>query len=205
MKTVAAVFPSLMDAERVVRDLRNLGVHPDSIHLVAGNEDKRHDEYLHKAKREETRTAAAAAIGASIGGGVGIVAGLIMLAIPGVGPIIAGGALATVLTGLGIGAAGGGLFGALANMGLSHDEAHLYEEAVRRGQVLVAAQVNDEIESEVSRVMDDHGALDIQHEAEKWRASGWKHPYPNDSSITASEPAGVIEPDPETGSYRVRE
>src|ERR1700688_2094042 len=133
MKTIAAVFPSLMEAEHVVRELKNLGVPSQGIHLVAGNEGRRHDEYLHKAKLEEIGTAAAAAFGASVGGGVGIVAGLIMLAIPGVGPIIAGGAMATVLTGLGIGAAGGGLIGTFANMGMSHEEAHLYEEAVRRG------------------------------------------------------------------------
>ena len=69
-----------------------------------------------------------------------------MLVIPGVGPIIAGGAILTVLTGLGIGAAGGGLMGAFLNLGVSHDEAHLYEEAVRRGKVLIAVQESEEME-----------------------------------------------------------
>jgi len=125
----------------------------------------------------------------------GFFAGLVLLAIPGVGPIIAGGAIATVLTGIGIGAASGGLIGAFANMGISHDEAHLYEEAVRRGKVFVAAQVSEEMEPEAIRVMSEHGGRDIQDEAETWRATGWKHPYPNDSSVTASEPADLIPPE----------
>jgi uncharacterized membrane protein len=192
MKTVAAVFSTLGEAERVARDLGNLGVPPEGIHLVAGNDDSRHDEYVEKAKLEETTTTVAAATGASIGGGIGILAGLVMLAIPGVGPIVAGGAILTVLTGLGIGAAGGGLIAAFANMGMSHEEARLYEEAVRRGKVFLAAQVSEEMEPEVISAMAKHGGRDIQDEAELWRASGWTHPYPSDSKITSHQPAELI-------------
>ena len=106
----------------------------------------------------------------------------------------------TVLTGLGVGAAAGGLLGAFQNMGISHDEAHLYEEAVRRGRIFVAAQVNDPMEAEVARVMEEHGARDIHHEASEWRATGWTHPYPSDSSIRAHEPTEVV-PAPRTKSY----
>jgi len=201
MKTVAAIFPSLMEAEHVVSDLKNLGIPSQGIHLVAGNDDSRRGEYIQKAQFEETRTGLAAAAGASIGASVGFFAGLVMLAIPGVGPIIAGGAIATVLTGMGIGAAGGGLIGAFANMGMSHEEAHLYEEAVRRGKVFVAAQVSDDMEPDVIRVMDAHGALDVKDEAETWRATGWTHPYPNDSSITASQPADLIPPETYTHAH----
>ena len=44
---------------------------------------------------------------------IGLLAGVGALAIPGIGPIIAGGALASTLAGAGIGAAAGGLLGAL--------------------------------------------------------------------------------------------
>jgi len=195
MKTVAAVFPTLAEAENVARGLGNLGVPSQAIHIAAGNDSSRHDEYIRKANAEETRSASAASVGASIGASAGFVAGLVMLAIPGVGPVIAGGVILTLLTGVGIGAAGGGLIGAFANMGISHDEAHLYEEAVRRGKVFVGVQVSEEMELEAIQVMARHGGRDINDEADAWRASGWQHPYPNDSTITASQPADLIPPE----------
>lgn len=187
MKTVVGAFPSMAEAERVARDLEEMGIDKDEISVVAGNEAGSHNEYLKKP----TSTGAAAASSASFGGGVGIVAGLIALAIPGVGPIIAGGAMATVLTGLGVGAAAGGLLGAFTNMGVSHEEAPLYQEAVRRGGVVVAVHVNDPMEQDAIRVMDEHGARDLKGEADAWRASGWTgsysnpHPYPSDSGIAS--------------------
>jgi hypothetical protein len=194
MKTVVGAFPSMAEAERVARDLEGMGIDKDEISVIAGNEAGAHNEYLKKP----TGTGAAAASAASFGGGVGIVAGLIALAIPGVGPIIAGGALATVLTGLGVGAAAGGLMGAFTNMGISHEEAPLYQEAVRRGGVVVAAHVNDPMEEDALRVMNEHGARDLKAEADAWRASGWKgaysnpHPYPSDSAIAAHIPTETV-------------
>jgi uncharacterized membrane protein len=194
MKTVVGAFPSMAEAERVARDLEEMGIDKDEISVIAGNESGAHNEYLKKP----ASTGAAAASAASFGGGVGIVAGLIALAIPGVGPIIAGGALATVLTGLGVGAAAGGLIGAFTNMGVSHEEAPLYQEAVRRGGVVVAVHVSDPMEDDAIRVMDEHGARDLNAEADAWRASGWKgaysnpHPYPSDSGIASHVPTETV-------------
>ncbi|HVW86453.1 MAG TPA: hypothetical protein VHB50_17325 [Bryobacteraceae bacterium] len=185
---MAAVLSSMSEAEHVARHLENLGIPREDINIIAGNEANRHDEYMKEVKRESTTTGAAAASGASFGGGVGILAGLAALAIPGVGPIIAGGAMATVFTGMGIGAAAGGLVGVFKNMGISHDEAGLYEEAVRRGHIFVSAHVTDPMETEVRRIMEEHGARDVRADAEQWRASGWTHPNPSDSSIRAHEP-----------------
>src|SRR5580658_5315371 len=112
MRTVVGVFTSLVEAERTERDLKDLAIPSESISIVAGNDANRHKEYLEKANLASTSTGAAAASGASFGGGVGLVAGLVALMVPGVGPIVAGGALVTLLGGLGIGAAGGGLIAA---------------------------------------------------------------------------------------------
>ncbi len=197
MKTVVGAFPSMGEAERVARDLEEMGIDKDEISVIAGNEAGAHNEYLKKP----TSTGAAAASSASFGGGVGIVAGLIALAIPGVGPIIAGGALATVLTGLGVGAAAGGLIGAFTNMGISHEEAPLYQEAVRRGGVVVAVHVNDPMEEDALRVMNEHGARDLNAEADAWKASGWTgaysnpHPYPSDSGIASHIPPETVDMD----------
>jgi hypothetical protein len=188
MKTVAAVFPSLSEAGEICLDLERRGVPREDISLIAGNDARLHDEYLEKARKASTSTVAAAASNASFGGGMGIVAMLAALAIPGVGPIVALGPMLTVLAGMGIGAAAGGLIGALHNMGISHEEAPLYEEAVRRGAVMVAAVVDNRLEEAAIVAMKLHGARDVRDEADTWAHAGWSgpahdpHPYVSDSA-----------------------
>lgn len=59
-----------------------------------------------------------------LGGGAGLLAGLGILAIPGLGPVLAAGWLASTLVGAGAGAATGGLVGALAGAGIDDADAH---------------------------------------------------------------------------------
>ena len=66
MKTVVGAFPSMAEAERVARDLEEMGIDKDEISVIAGNESGAHNEYLKKP----ASTGAAAASGASFGGGV---------------------------------------------------------------------------------------------------------------------------------------
>ena len=77
----------------------------------------------------------------------GLLAGLGLLAIPGLGPIVAAGWLAATAVGAGIGAAGGAatgsLVGALKNSGHTEEDANVYSEGVRRGGTLVSAKVQD--------------------------------------------------------------
>ena len=135
---------------------------------------------------------AVAASDASLGGGVGILAMLIAFAIPCVGPIVALGPMLTVPGAMGIGAAAGGLIGAFHNMGISHEEAPLYEvlyeEAVRRGAVMVAACIDERLEEEAVAALKRHGARDLRDEADTWGHAGWSgpahdpHPYVSDSA-----------------------
>ena len=198
MKTVAGIFPSMIEAHNVMRELEGIGIPQEALNIVAGNESNRHKDYLDKAKKASESTAAAAAAGASFGGGVGIVATLVALSIPGVGPFIAAGAMASVLAGLGIGAVSGGLISAFHHMGISHEEAPLYEEAVRRGAIMLIAKVDDPSEPQVTDLMRRGGARDLREEADTWRASGWKgphtdpHPYVTDDSIRGHEMPEIV-------------
>ena len=194
MKTITGVFPAIPELERATRELEGIGIPNEAISVIAGNEANRHREYLEKSKRAARTAGAAAASGASTGGGAGIVVSLIALTIPGVGPIVAGGALATVLTGLGIGAASGGLISTLHNMAISHEQAPLYEEAVRRGELLLSAQVDDSMEREAAEIMTANGARELEDLADTWRTQGWEgpksdpHPYVSDSTVRGHEP-----------------
>lgn len=156
--------------------------------MIAGNEASMHDKYLERSRKASASTALVAASDASLGGGVGIVAMLVAFAIPGVGPIVALGPLLTVLGAMGIGAAAGGLIGALHNMGISHEEAPLYEEAVRRGAIMLAARIDDQLEEDAVAALKRHGAREVRDEADTWGHSGWSgpahdpHPYVSDSA-----------------------
>jgi uncharacterized membrane protein len=66
-----------------------------------------------------------------------------MLAIPGVGPLIAAGPIMGALAGLGVGAAAGGLVGALVGMGIPEYEAKRYEGRVKDGGILVSVHCDD--------------------------------------------------------------
>lgn len=194
MKTVAGVFSTMIDVERAVRELERVGVPNEAISIIAGDEEGRHKKYLETAHLASRSTGAAAASGASFGGGVGIMASLVALAIPGVGPIIAGGAIAAVVTGFGVGAAGGGLISAFHSMAIPHEKAPLYEEAVRRGALMVVVEVTDPMEQEVVNLLAENGGRDLEDMVDTWKAAGWSgpksdpHPYVSDSQVEWHEP-----------------
>jgi uncharacterized membrane protein len=131
--------------------------------------------------------AAGAGIGAAIGGLGGLLVGLGALAVPGVGPVIAAGPLLAALTGAGVGAVTGGLVGALVDLGIPDEEAHVYSEGLRRGHVLVIAQVPDASVNAVTSMMERPGLVDIHRQADSWRASGWKRFDPEQEVVAPNQ------------------
>lgn len=172
-KTVIGTYSQFETAIDVVNDLVNAGFHRNSISLIANDPDKKYASYVDHDTAGDG-AAAGAGIGAAIGGLGGLLLGLGALAIPGVGPVIAAGPIVAALTGAGVGAVTGGIIGALTDMGVPEESAHVYAESVHRGNVLVVAQVEDNRVDEATRIMQRSGLIDIEREAEGWRASGWK-------------------------------
>lgn len=81
---------------------------------------------------------AGATTGAVIGGGLGWLAGIGALAIPGLGPFIAAGPIMAALAGVGVGGAVGGLTGALVGLGIPEYEAKRYEGRIKEGGILLS-------------------------------------------------------------------
>ena len=77
------------------------------------------------------------------GGIIGLLTGLGLMAIPGVGPVVAAGWLASTAAGVAAGGAAGGIIGALTQTGASEEDASAYAEGIRRGGTLVSARVPD--------------------------------------------------------------
>jgi hypothetical protein len=91
-----------------------------------------------KATKAPEGAAAGVTTGGVIGGTLGLLAGVGLLAIPGLGPFIAAGPIMAGLAGLGVGGAVGGVTGALIGMGIPEFEAKRYEGRLQKGGILLS-------------------------------------------------------------------
>jgi uncharacterized protein (TIGR02271 family) len=144
--TVVGLFHNQADAERAIQRLKEEGFSENQIG-VAIKDREQQKELIEGTGTQAAEGAATGAIGGGVLGGViGLLAGVGALAIPGVGPIIAGGTLASTLAGAGIGAAAGGLLGALVGMGVPEEDAKHFDEGFRAGGTLVTVNAGDRAE-----------------------------------------------------------
>lgn len=176
---ITRLFDTYEHATVAVTELEAGGVPHSSISLVANNAD---DRYSHAVPTTTATTDGDAAgtgagtgatVGTVLGGGAGLLAGLGMLAIPGVGPVVAAGWLIATVVGAGVGAGAGGLLGSLAGAGVSETDAHVYAEGVRRGGTLVTVKAEDAQVAMIERVLDKHNAVDTTTRGDQYRAEGW--------------------------------
>lgn len=157
-RTVVGLFRDHTEAEAAIYSLENDGFQRDNVSLV------RHDG-SGLATGEGNHSASATTTGAAIGGAAGAVLGLVALAIPGIGPVLALGPLAAALTGAGVGAATGGMLGALSDMGVPEHESRYYEDAIRQGGSLVVVRAGEDTAERAQAVLDRHGAVGV-HETQ---------------------------------------
>ena len=150
-RTITRSYDIYETAATVVENLEGAGI-PDSDISVIGKDDL----------AKNNNTAEGAGIGAGVGGAAGLLAGLGMLAIPGVGPVVAAGWLAATAAGAVAGAAAGGLVGSLTSAGVDEDEANYHAETVCRGGTVVSVKASDEHAASVEEIMD--GATPINRE-----------------------------------------
>jgi hypothetical protein len=187
-RTITRLFDDYDDAEAAVTELERMGIPHSDLSIVANNVHGRHasrasdtgghDHHDHDGHgHNHGEIAAGASTGAAIGGLGGLLAGLGLLAIPGLGPIVAAGWLASTAAGAaiggGVGAAAGGLIDALKHAGHSEDEANVYSEGVRRGGTLVSARIPDERTGEVEAVLDGNGGVSAETRGTDYRRAGW--------------------------------
>ena len=138
-RTVSRLFDSYSQAQAAVEALEQAGFTSSEISLVS----RYRDDNTLVDDDEVSGTATGATAGALVGGGGGLLAALGLIAIPGIGPLVAAGVLATTLVGAAGGSVVGGLIGALTDAGVSEEDAHVYSEGVRRGSSLVTVTTDD--------------------------------------------------------------
>jgi hypothetical protein len=155
-------------AENAVDHLIAAGFRNADISVLLPDDDSTRAFAHEKSTKAPEGTAAGAATGGVIGGTLGLLAGIGMLAVPGVGPLIAAGPIVAALAGLGAGGAVGGLVGALVGMGIPEYEAKRFEGAVKNGGTLLSVHCEtSEWVALAKRGLKETGAQDIASSGEE--------------------------------------
>lgn len=178
--TISRLFDDYADAQKAVLELRTSGVEEADVSVIANNADKWYaPDYAAGAGK-------GAAIGAGFGGFGGLLAGLGLLAIPGLGPVVAAGWLAAAATGAAVAGAAGGAIGMIAEAGVAVNDADVYAESIRRGGTLVSARVEEADRSRLEAVLDP-SSVDIGKRRADLTAAGWSRFDPAAPDLTAEE------------------
>lgn len=185
-RTITAMFDSYADAADAVARLGSIGIPRRDIAIIsndAGYRDSVRTDYSYQDESSEAGSEAGggAALGGALGGGAGLLAGLGLLAIPGLGPVVAAGWLAATAVGAGAGAVAGGLIGSLIDAGVDENDAHAYAEGLRRGGTLVTVRAQDSMETSVLDILDDEGTIRMDEAERGWREEGWSGRFDMDS------------------------
>src|SRR5215475_10721412 len=148
--------------ETAVDTLRQEGFRNTDISLLLPENEGTKDFAHKKNTKAPEGTATGATTGAIVGGGLGWLAGIGALAIPGLGPFIAAGPIMAALAGVGAGGAIGGITGALIGLGIPEYEAKRYEGRIKEGGILLSVHSDDSNWTEKAKdILQRTGATDI--------------------------------------------
>ena len=166
--SVFCIASSQSKANDIVARLKSSGFRDNDISVLFPDKSTTHQFAHEKNTKAPEGAAAGATAGGVVGGTLGLLAGIGLLAIPGVGPFIAAGPIMAALGGLAIGATVGGIAGVLVGMGIPELEAKRYEGMVKDGNILISAHSEDSDEIKKAKdIFETSGATDIGSTSEK--------------------------------------
>jgi hypothetical protein len=161
-KCVFCIASSEAQASEIVNQLKAAGFSNNDISALlpdkTGTKDFAHE---HHTKAPEGATTGGV-LGGALGGGLGWLTGAGLVAIPGLGVLIAAGPIMAALSGMAVGAAFGGIVGALVGMGIPEYEAKRYEGKIREGNILISVHCErNEAANRARDIFARAGAYDI--------------------------------------------
>jgi len=216
---VFGIYATPGTAEAAVDHLLARGFPSSAISVLLPDDESTRAFAHEKSTKAPEGTAAGVTTGGVIGGTLGLLTGLGLLAIPGLGPIIAAGPIMATLAGVGAGGAVGGIVGALVGMGIPEYEAKRYEGAVKGGGTLLSVHCDTSEQIDVAKqALKDTGARDISSagEAASNDTSGARGTYGNISDtevvsgrrlngdVVVEDDRKVVDPDVVTGEPTTR-
>lgn len=177
MQIVTGMFDRAQEAEAALAALASAEIAPEDISVVANTTQTyyRRDDIENEAAQG---AGTGAGLGAVLGGAGGLLAGLGTIAIPGLGPVIAGGwLLATAVgavAGAAVGGAAGSIVGALMQAGVPEQHAHIYAEGVRRGGTLITVRAGAGKVGIVEDILTKADRVDPDERRLRYEQEGWQ-------------------------------
>lgn len=167
------IFTSKANADEALSELKNNGYDLKNISVIMRNDS---GKAIVNSGNDGTNVAEGALSGATTGGMIGALTGLLVgigaVAIPGIGGLLIGGpvavalglsgAAATTISGAVTGVLAGGLIGGLVGLGIPSQEARIYEERVRQGDILVFIPLQESTEDNVRNILSRHDAEEVR-------------------------------------------
>ena len=143
-RVLVGIFETVQEANNVIIRLKEIGYTEGDITVLAKDKDK-----MDRLEGDTDKMGAGAAIGGTLGGIAAALPALGLLAIPGIGPILAAGPIAVILGGVVAGGVAGGLIGAFSEMGIDEVDAKKYEHQLNQGNIIVLVENRDNMRDEV--------------------------------------------------------
>lgn len=164
---VFGIYHTREAAEEAVDALRRAHFRNTDISALFPDNTGTKDFAVEKGTKAPEGATTGAASGAVAGGVLGWLAGIGLLAIPGIGPFIAAGPIMAALAGAGALGTVGGIVGALVGMGIPEYEAKRYEGRVKNGGILLSVHCDDhEWVKRSEEILKQTGAEDIASTSE---------------------------------------
>jgi hypothetical protein len=166
-QSLVGIVHTRVEAENLVDALKLEGITDNQISVLFPDKEGTKDFAHENSTKAPEGAVTGATTGGVIGGTLGLLAGIGVLAIPGVGPLIAAGPIMATLSGVAVGAAAGGITGALVGLGIPEYEAKMYEGKIRDGNILLAVHcaTNEELKA-VEKAFKANDATDIHRVGE---------------------------------------
>lgn len=166
--SVFGIYRDRPAVEQAVQALMTAGFRNTDISVLFPDNKGTKDFAFEKGTKSPEGVVVGAGSGLVVGGVLGWLAGIGVLAVPGIGPFIAAGPIIAALAGIGIAGTIGGIAGALIGMGIPEYEAKRYEGRVKGGHILLSVHSDDrDWADHAERVLYRTGAEDIARAGEK--------------------------------------
>ncbi|WNS80019.1 general stress protein [Domibacillus sp. DTU_2020_1001157_1_SI_ALB_TIR_016] len=167
MRIIGGIFREHEAVIKVIEELKLKGYSIDDISVFAkSSKDVRDIEHETNAdiitdsserlEHAERGAGIGALSGGLLGGSLGAILGAGLIAIPGIGPIVAAGPIVAGLTGAGVGLGSGGIIGGLAGAGIPEEKAKEYERYLKEGNIVVLVDAKENHEAEIKRIFETH-------------------------------------------------
>lgn len=191
---VGGLFKQETKAAQAAGELRRAGFMEDSIRMLAR---KPHYEPVHEDRVQAPSVGRSALRGGvllgAIGAFIGLLIGLGVLPIPALDTVFNRTNPLFIVNAVGFGLAWGAvtgiILGAAARLLGSRDRVSITSKGVKRGGLLVVTLTDEaHTEAEARRILENHGAVDIQNLTDKWDLGIWSD-FREFQSGTEAQPA----------------